>query len=93
MILLKHGLRKVSTDMEEYPIHKSLFDVSLKDLVDLSYHDKATLASLKLFGSESDPWGNCPLKVAVSIGDYQSVEVLLKSGCANPDYRPEVVYP
>ena len=88
MVLLQRGYLKVSRDPSDYPIHKAIFDGSLESIVDLSYSDKATLTSLKLFGQEIDPFGNTPLKVAVRIGDYDTVKVLLKSGCADANLKP-----
>lgn len=82
MILLASGLLKISRDPSDYPIHKAVFDGTLESIVDLSFKDKATLTSLMLFGQEVDPNGNTPLKLAVRIGDYDSVRVLLKSGCS-----------
>lgn len=81
----------MSRDPNDYPIHKALFEGSLDQIVDLSFSDKATLTSLKLFGAEVDPLGNTPLKLAVRIGDYDSVRVLLKSGCAQPEFRPSLL--
>ena len=40
----------MSRDLSDYPIHKAIFDGSLESIVELSYADKATLTSLKLFG-------------------------------------------
>ena len=91
MILLAHGLLKISRDPSDYPIHRAVFDGSLEQIVDLSFSDKATLTSLKLFGLEVDPNGNTPLKLAVRIGDYEAVRVLLKSGCAEPDLKPRLL--
>ena len=91
MILLANGLLKISRDPTDYPIHKAVFDGTLDSIVELSFSDKATLTSLKLFGSEVDPNGNTPLKLAVRIGDYDSVRVLLKSGCAEPDLKPSLL--
>ena len=88
MILLSRGMLKVSRDPSDYPIHKAIFDGTLDQIVELSFTDKATLTSLKLFGLEIDPQGNTPLKLAVRIGDYDSVRVLLKSGCAAPLLKP-----
>ena len=61
--------------------------------MDLSYADKATLTSLKLFGIEVDPLGNTPLKLAVRIGDYDAVRLLLKSCCAEPLFKPCLLLP
>ena len=83
----------MSRDPSDYPIHKAIFDGSLESIVELSYADKATLTSLKLFGQEIDPFGNTPLKLAVRIGDYDAVRVLLKSGCADANLRPEQIFP
>ena len=77
MILLANGLLKISRDASDYPIHRAVFDGSLEDIVDLSFSDKATHTSLKLFGLEVDPNGNTPLKLAVRIGDYDAVRALL----------------
>ena len=51
------------------------------------------MTSLKLFGLEVDPQGNTPLKLAVRIGDYESVRSLLKSGCAEPLLKPHLFWP
>jgi hypothetical protein len=42
-------------------------------MVNLSFSDKATHASLKVFASEVDGAGNNPLKVGVICGDYTAV--------------------
>ena len=89
MVLLSCGHVKVSRDPSNYPIHKAVFDGTLDQIVELSFTDKATLTSLKLFGQEIDPFGNTPLKLAIRIGDYDAVRVLLKSGCAEPFLKPE----
>lgn len=89
IILLYHGYLKVSRDPNDYPIHKAIFDGVLDQIIDLSFTDKATLTSLKLFGVEVDPLGNTPLKLAVRIGDYDAVRSLLKSGCAEPLMKPQ----
>ena len=91
MILLANGFLKVSRDPSDYPIHRAVFDGNLEEIVELSFTDKATLTSLKLFGLEVDPYGNTPLKLAVRIGDYDAVRVLLKSGCAEPDLKPQLL--
>ena len=93
MVLLQRGYLKVSRDPSDYPIHKAIFDGSLESIVELSYSDKATLTSLKLFGQEIDPFGNTPLKLAVRIGDYETVKVLLKSGCADANLKPCQIFP
>ena len=93
MILLANGLVKVSRDASDYPIHKAIFDGTLEEVVELSFTDKATLTSLKLFGIEVDPMGNTPLKLAVRIGDYDAVRILLKSGCAEPNLKPTLFWP
>ena len=72
--------------MSDYPVHKAIFDGTLHQIVDLSFADKATLTSLKLFAIEVDPMGNTPLKLAGRIGDYDAVRLLLKSGCAEPHF-------
>ena len=92
-MLLANGLVKVSRDPSDYPIHKAIFDGTLDEVVELSFTDKATLTSLKLFGIEVDPMGNTPLKLAVRIGDYDSVRTLLKSGCAEPLLKPSIFWP
>ena len=79
----------MSRDPSDYPMHKAIFDGSLESIVELSYQDKATLTSLKLFSQEIDPFGNTPLKLAVRIGDYDAVRLLLKSGCTDANLKPE----
>ena len=70
MLLLQQGLLKVSREMEDYPIHRAVFDRAIGDIVELSRTDKATLTSLQVFGNQVDCFGNTPLKLAVRTGDY-----------------------
>ena len=46
MLLLQQGLLRVSKDLNDYPIHKALFERTFSDIIELAENDTATMTSL-----------------------------------------------
>ena len=88
MLLAQQKLLKVSTEIEDYPVHRAVLDRSLPEILEIAISDQAALANLQLFCSSVDCFGNTPLKLAVKTGDYTAIKLLLKFGYCGPKLRP-----
>lgn len=89
--LLVLGYRIPSSQMNDYPIHKSLQEGTLETL--LSIEDPSTRATLSTFLDDCDQDGLTALYQSLTLeDDYQSMTTLLYHG-ADPSSRPSKTSP
>ena len=89
--MLALGQRIPSLQANDYPIHRSLQEGTLKGL--LSIEDPSTKATLSTFFDDCNQEGVTPLYLSLTLGDdYHSLAILLVHG-ADPSSRPSKTSP
>jgi len=85
-IRYKKGYRICSNDIEDYPLHKAVYENSISDLIELLYNSSS--GNYFYLGLEDcDPLGNTPLNLAVKIQNIEAIVILLEY-CADPSNQP-----
>ncbi len=83
--MLYWGYRNPSEAIGDYPIHKSIKDGNLLELI--SIKDESTQASLHCFIDDCDGNGFTPLHLALSLGRFNYVQTLISNFNADVSYR------
>lgn len=75
-----------SDDINDYPLHKAVYENSISDLIELLYNgsngDRFWLGM-----EDCDALGNTPLLLAVKVQNVEAIAVLLEYS-ADPSSRP-----
>ena len=80
------GYKICSADMEDYPLHKAVYENQISDLIELLYNSSS--GNYFYLGLEDcDPLGNTPLTLAVKIQNIEAIVILLEY-CADPSNQP-----
>jgi len=80
------GLRIASTDIEDYPLHKAVYENSITDLIELLYN--SSNGNYFYLGLEDcDPLGNTPLTLAVKVKNIEAIVILIEYS-ADPSNTP-----
>ena len=87
------GLRFASNDIEDYPLHKAVYESSTSDLIELLYN--SSNGNFFYLGLEDcDPLGNTPLTLAVKIKNIEAIIILIDywaDPCNQPTHRGNII--
>ena len=84
--LLKLGYKIASKDIEDYPLHRAIYENSISDLIELLYNGgNGNRFCLGL--EDCDIIGNTPLLLAVKTQNIEAIAILLEY-CADPSNQP-----